>query len=140
MNDAALATARAEYQAPAEKIKSLMACYSAGIDELAKAQRICSRRSTSDRTFRPNGPRPSRPVGLARDGQARQPLEIEKLLLQADTKVNSLQAMVWRLGATGDVSVIGLIAKTQTALRNNFNLLRGEADDRDLLVVVSSLD
>ena len=31
-------------------------------------------------------------------------LEIEKLLHQADAKVNSLRAMVWRLGATGDKS------------------------------------
>ena len=28
--------------------------------------------------------------------------EIEKLLHKADAKVNALQAMVWRLGATGD--------------------------------------
>ena len=67
-------------------------------------------------------------------------LEIEKLLHMADAKVNALRAMVWRLGATGDVSLIAQIAKTQAALKANFNLLRGEADDRDLLVVVSSLD
>ena len=48
--------------------------------------------------------------------------------------------MVWRLGATGDASLIAQITKTQAALKANFNLLRGEADDRDLLVVVSSLD
>ena len=44
-------------------------------------------------------------------------VEIEKLLLQADIKVNALRTMVWRLGATGDTSLIGSIAKTQTALR-----------------------
>ena len=48
--------------------------------------------------------------------------------------------MVWRLGATGDTSLIAQIAKTQAALKTNFNLLRGEADDRELLVVISSLD
>src|SRR5437660_2421358 len=58
----------------------------------------------------------------------------------ADAKVNSLRAMVWRLGATGDASMIAQIARTQTALKTNFNLLRGEADDRDLLTVISSLD
>jgi methyl-accepting chemotaxis protein len=67
-------------------------------------------------------------------------LEIEKLLHQADAKVNSLRAMVWRLGATGDKGQIAQIAKTQTALKTNFNLLRGEADDRELLTVISSLD
>ena len=66
--------------------------------------------------------------------------EIEKLLHQADAKVNALRAMVWRLGATGDTSLIAEIAKTQAALKTNFNLLRGEADDRDLLTVISSLD
>ena len=48
--------------------------------------------------------------------------------------------MVWRLGATGDTSLIAEIAKTQAALKANFNLLRGEADDRELLAVISSLD
>ncbi len=67
-------------------------------------------------------------------------LEIEKLLHQADAKVNSLRAMVWRLGATGDKSQIAQITKTQAALKTNFNLLRGEADDRDLLTVISALD
>ena len=60
-------------------------------------------------------------------------LEIEKLLHGADAKVNSLRAMVWRLTATGDISLIAEITKTQAALKANFNLLRGEADDRDLL-------
>jgi methyl-accepting chemotaxis protein len=32
------------------------------------------------------------------------------------------------------------MAKTQTALKTIFNLLRGEADDRELLAVISSLD
>ena len=67
-------------------------------------------------------------------------LEIEKLLHQADAKVNSLRAMVWRLGATGDKNQIAQIAKTQTALKTNFNLLRGEAMTSDLLAVISSLD
>ena len=66
--------------------------------------------------------------------------EIEKLLHKADAKVKGLQAMVWQLGATGDSSLSALIAKSQTALRDNFNELRGEADDRDLLTVVSALD
>src|SRR6266567_2669313 len=66
--------------------------------------------------------------------------EIEKALHQADAKVNMLRAAVWRLGATGDTSLIAAMTQTQSALKKIFNQLRGEADDRSLLDVVSSLD
>ena len=66
--------------------------------------------------------------------------DIEKLLHKADAKVNALQAMVWRLGATGDTSIGASIATTQAALKANFNELRGEAEDRELLSAISSMD
>ena len=66
-------------------------------------------------------------------------LDIERLLFLADAKVNALRATAWKLGATGDASLIAAMAKTETSLKDVFNKLRGEADDRDLLVVVSSL-
>ena len=50
-----------------------------------------------------------------------------------------LRAAAWKLGATGDPSLIAAITKTENSLKDVFNKLRGEADDRDLLVVVSSL-
>ena len=140
--DVALATAqRAETRDRLQKIKSLMASYSAGIEELAKAQRdlltqIDKRSEISVEWAKAIAAQLASPALAKLDNR----VEIEKLLLQADIKVNALQAMVWRLGATGDASLIGSIAKTQTALRNNFNELRGEADDRDLLVVISALD
>jgi methyl-accepting chemotaxis protein len=65
--------------------------------------------------------------------------EIERLLYLADAKVNSLRASVWRLGATGDASLIATMAKTEATLKDVFNKLRGEADDRELLTVISSL-
>ncbi|MES2196715.1 MAG: HAMP domain-containing methyl-accepting chemotaxis protein [Pseudomonadota bacterium] len=140
--DGALATARmAGTRDRLQKIKSLMASYSAGIEELAKAQRdllaqIDKRSEISVEWTKAIAAQMASPAMAKLDNR----VDIEKLLLQADIKVNALQTMVWRLGATGDPSLIGSIAKTQTALRNNFNELRGEADDRDLLVVVSSLD
>ncbi|MDB5582128.1 MAG: chemotaxis protein [Bradyrhizobium sp.] len=140
--DVALATAqKAETRDRLQKIKSLMTSYSAGIEELAKAQRdlltqIDKRSEISVEWAKAIAAQQASPALAKLDNR----VEIEKLLLQADIKVNALQAMVWRLGATGDASLIGSIAKTQTALRNNFNELRGEADDRDLLVVISSLD
>ena len=140
--DVALTTARrAETKDRLQKIKSLMASYSAGIEELAKAQRdllaqIDKRSEISVEWAKAIAAQLASPALAKLDNRT----EIEKLLLQADIKVNALQTMVWQLGATGDASLIASIAKTQTALRNNFNALRGEADDRDLLVVVSALD
>ena len=140
--DVALTTARrAETKDRLQKIKSLMASYSAGIEELAKAQRdllaqIDKRSEISVEWAKAIAAQLASPAMAKLDNRT----EIEKLLLQADIKVNALQTMVWQLGATGDASLIASIAKTQTALRNNFNALRGEADDRDLLVVISALD
>ncbi|MBR1145988.1 methyl-accepting chemotaxis protein [Bradyrhizobium sp. AUGA SZCCT0431] len=124
-----------------EKIKSLMTSYTTGVDELAKTQLnllavIDKRSAISAEWTKAIETQLASPALAKLDNK----LEIEKLLHMADAKVNALRAMVWRLGATGDVGLIAQIAKTQAALKANFNLLRGEADDRDLLVVVSTLD
>ena len=140
--DVALATAqRAETRDRLQKIKSLMASYSAGIEELAKAQRdllaqIDKRSEISVEWTKAVAAQLASPALAKLDNR----IEIERLLHQADAKVNALQAMVWRLGATGDSSLSASIAKTQAALKTNFNELRGEADDRDLLSVISSMD
>jgi len=140
--DVALATAqRADTKERLQKIKSLMAGYRTGIEELAKAQRdllaqIDKRSAISVEWTKAINAQLTSPALAKLDNRK----EIEKLLHQADAKVNALQAMVWQLGATGDASLSALIAKSQIALRNNFNELRGEADDRDLLSVISSLD
>ena len=123
------------------KIKSLMGSYAAGIDELAKAQatvlaQIDKRSAISNEWTKAIETQLGSPALAKLDNK----LEIEKLLHGADAKVNALRAMVWRLTATGDTGMIAQITKTQAALKTNFNLLRGEADDRELLVVISSLD
>ncbi|MGH6753046.1 MAG: methyl-accepting chemotaxis protein, partial [Bradyrhizobium sp.] len=123
------------------KIKSLMVSYAAGVDELAKAQatvldQIDKRSAISNEWTKAIETQLASPALAKLDNK----LEIEKLLHGADAKVNSLRAMVWRLTATGDTSLIAQITKTQAALKANFNQLRGEADDRELLVVISSLD
>jgi methyl-accepting chemotaxis protein len=123
------------------QIKSLMESFATAVEDLAKAQttllaQIDKRSVISNEWSKAIETELASPALAKLDNR----LEIEKLLHQADAKVNSLRAMVWRLGATGDKSQIAQIAKTQTALKTNFNLLRGEADDRDLLTVISSLD
>jgi methyl-accepting chemotaxis protein len=123
------------------QIKSLMDSFATAVEDLAKAQtmllaQIDKRSAISSEWSKAIETQLASPALAKLDNR----LEIEKLLYQADAKVNSLRAMVWRLGATGDKSQIAQIAKTQAALKANFNLLRGEADDRDLLTVISSLD
>jgi methyl-accepting chemotaxis protein len=123
------------------QIKSLMDSFAAAVEDLAKAQttllaQIDKRSAISSEWSKAIETELASPALAKLDNR----LEIEKLLHQADAKVNSLRAMVWRLGATGDTGMIAQIAKTQTALKTNFNLLRGEADDRELLTVISSLD
>jgi methyl-accepting chemotaxis protein len=123
------------------QIKSLMDSFAAAVEDLAKAQttllaQIDKRSAISAEWTKAIEVQLASPALAKLDNR----LEIEKLLHQADAKVNSQQAMVWRLGATGDTSLIAQIAKTQAALKANFNLLRGEADDRELLTVISSLD
>jgi methyl-accepting chemotaxis protein len=140
--DAALASAlKAETRERLEKIKSLMDRFGAGVEEIAKAQaallaQIDKRSAISSEWTKAVDTELASPVLAKLDNRA----VIEKLLHQADAKVNALRAMVWRLGATGDASLIDSMAKTQAALKTIFNLLRGEADDRELLAVISSLD
>jgi hypothetical protein len=141
LDDAQATAARPDAKERLAKIKSLMGSYAAGVDELAKAQatvlaQIDKRSAISNEWTKAIETQLTSPALAKLDNK----LEIEKLLHQADAKVNALRAMVWRLTATGDTSLIAQITKTQAALRANFNQLRGEADDRELLVVISSLD
>ena len=141
IDEAIVAAQKPETREQLGKIKSLMDSFSAGVEDLAKAQttllvQIDKRTAISGEWTKAIETQLSSPALAKLDNR----LEIEKLLHQADSKVNALQAVVWRLGATGDASLVPQIAKTQTALKTIFNLLRGEADDRDLLTVVSALD
>jgi methyl-accepting chemotaxis protein len=138
----ALATAqKPETKERLAQIKTLMDSFATAVEDLAKAQttllaQIDKRSVISSEWSKAIETQLASPALAKLDNR----LEIEKLLHQADAKVNSLRAMVWRLGATGDKSQIAQITKTQAALKTNFNLLRGEADDRDLLTVISALD
>jgi methyl-accepting chemotaxis protein len=138
---AALATA----QIPAtqdrlQKTKSLMEGFTSAVEDLAKAQttllaQIDARSAISNEWTKSLETQLASPALAKLDNRS----DIERLLYLADAKVNGLRAMVWRLGATGDQSMITAIGKTEASLKDVFNKLRGEADDRDLLVVVSSL-
>ena len=138
--DVALTTAqKPETRERLQKIKSSMDSFAGAVEDLARAQttllaQIDKRQAISTEWTKALDAELASPALAKLDNRA----DIERLLFQADTKVNSLRAMVWRLGATGDTSMIPAMAKTEASLKDVFNKLRGEADDRDLLVEISS--
>ena len=139
--DVALTTAqKPETKERLQKIKSSMDSFAGAVEDLAKAQttllaQIDKRSAISTEWTKALDAELASPALAKLDNRA----DIERLLFQADAKVNSLRAMVWRLSATGDTGMIPAMAKTEASLKDVFNKLRGEADDRDLLVVISSL-
>ncbi len=123
-----------------QKIKSLTEGFTAAVEDLAKAQitllgQVDTRSAVSDEWTKALDTQLNSPALKKLDNR----LDIERLLFLADARVNALRAAAWKLGATGDPSLIAQITRTENSLKDVFNKLRGEADDRDLLVVVSSL-
>ena len=139
--DAALETARRpDARERLQKIKALMDGFTAAVEDLAKAQstllaQIDKRSVVSDEWTKAVAAQLGSPAMAKLDNRS----EIERLLFQADARVNSLRAAAWKLGSTGDANLVTEMAKTEASLKDVFNKLRGEADDRDLLVVVSNL-
>jgi methyl-accepting chemotaxis protein len=56
--------------------------------------------------------------------------DVEKLLYQADTKLNGLRAAIWRFGATGDEAQKKVIADDVSALQALMIRIRGLDDDK----------
>jgi methyl-accepting chemotaxis protein len=141
LDDALAAAQRPEVRERLQNTRSLLDRYTAGVEELAKAQNTLLAQTDKRSVISAEWTKAveaelASPLMAKLDNKA----EIEKLLYRADVKVNELRAMAWQLGATGEASLIASIAKTQSGLKAIFNLLRGEADDRRLLEVISSLD
>ena len=123
-----------------QQIKTLMDGFTAAVEDLAKAQttllsQIDKRSVVSEEWTKAVATQLNSPAMAKLDNRS----EIERLLFQADARVNSLRAAAWKLGTTGDASLVTEMAKTEASLKDVFNKLRGEADDKDLLVVVSNL-
>ena len=139
--DTAVATAqRPDTKEQLQKIKGLMDGFTAAVEDLAKAQitllsQIDKRSVVSDEWTKAVAAQLGSPAMAKLDNR----LDIERLLFQADARVNALRAAAWKLGATGDANLVTEMGKTEASLKDVFNKLRGEADDRDLLVVVSNL-
>jgi methyl-accepting chemotaxis protein len=139
--DAALASAqKPETKERLQQIKSLMESFAAGVEDLGKAQiallgQIDKRSAISGEWTKAIEAQLASPVLARMEKRA----EIEKLLHEADARVNSLRAMVWRLGATGDASLIASMAKTQSTLKDVLNRVRGQSDDKELQGAIASL-
>ena len=139
--EAALETAKmAATQDRLQKTKALMEGFTAAVEDLAKAQitllaQIEKRSVVSEEWTKAVAAQLGSPAMAKLDNR----LDIERLLFQADARVNALRAAAWKLGATGDANLVTEMGKTEASLKDVFNKLRGEADDRELLVVVSNL-
>jgi len=130
--DAALALVmKPESKERLQKIKSLMADYFAGAEDVAKTQNnllalIDKRTAISgewNKAFEATLATPS----LAELANHQ---DIEKLLYQADTKINGLRAAIWRFGATGDEAQKKVIADDVSALQALMLRIRGLDDDK----------
>jgi methyl-accepting chemotaxis protein len=124
-----------------QKIKSLMDRFSAGVEEIAKAQTTLlaqtdKRTAISGEWTKAIDTELASPVLARMENRA----EIEKLLHQADAKVNSLRAATWRFGATGDVSLVASMERTQAALKEILDRAGTVSDDKELKGVTGSLE
>jgi methyl-accepting chemotaxis protein len=130
--DAALASAqKPETRARLQKIKSLMNSYSAGVEDLAKAQTnlltlIDKRTAIStewEKAFESELASPA----LAELANRK---DAELLLNQADARIKGLRAAVWRFSATGEESAKKTIATYKTALEEVLGRIRSLTDDK----------
>ena len=139
--EAALASAQnPDTRERLQKIKSLMADYAAGTEELAKAQvdllALIDKRSAISNEWTKTIEAELASPALA---QLENHLDIEKLLYQADAGVNSLRAAVWRFGATGDVDQLGVMAIAEGTLQDALKAARKRTDDKELHSKIDSL-
>jgi len=140
--DAAYAAAmKPENKERLQKIKSLMNSYIAAMEDLAKAQLtvlalVDKRNAISAEWAKTFEAVLVSPV-LAR---AEFRPEVENLLNQADAKLNTLRALVWRFGATGETALVEQIARTKAALEQILKRTLAKDDEKEFGVVIASLD
>ena len=113
--EGALAIAqRSEAKEQLQKTKALMEGFAAAVEDLAKAQttllaQIEKRSVISEEWNKSVDTQMKLPAMQKLDNR----LEIERLLFQADGKVNALRANAWKLGATGDASLVTEMTKVK---------------------------
>ena len=131
---------RSETRERLQKIQSLMDSYTAGVEELAKAQKaslleIEKRDTISGEWYRAFQNSLNSSVFARIDNQ----LEIEGLFYQADSKVNALRALVWRFGATGETKLVQTIGHNKTQLATLLKQTRDRSDEKKLHELIDGL-
>jgi methyl-accepting chemotaxis protein len=140
--DAALASAqKPETRERLQKIKSLMDRFSAGVEEIAKAQatllaQIEKRNAVSAEWTKALETALNSKVLSRFDDFA----DMLSLMHQADAKVNALRALVWRFGATGEAGLVEQLTHTRSALEAILKQIGGRDDDKEFQAMVGSLD
>jgi nitrogen fixation/metabolism regulation signal transduction histidine kinase len=132
---------KAENKERFQKIKSLMAEYSAGIAELGSAQKTLL--AEIDKRVEI-----SMEWTKALDAELASPalakLErhdaIEKQFSLADAKLNLMRAQVWRFSATGDPKLIDAIAKIEASVKEILEQARGISHDGEFRAAIGSLE
>src|ERR1700687_5144327 len=130
--DAALASAqKPETRARLQKIKSLMKSYSAGVEDLAKAQpnllTLIDKRTAISTEWEKAFESELASPALAELANRK---DAELLLNQADARIKGLRAAVWRFSATGEESAKKTIATYKTALEEVLGRIRSLTDDK----------
>jgi methyl-accepting chemotaxis protein len=138
-------TALANAQLPAtqellQKVKSLLEGFSAGVEELAKAQKNSlaeteKRDAISGEWYRAFQTALNSSVFARIDNRE----EIEGFFYQADSKVNALRALVFRFGATGDAKLVDTIGHNKTHLASILKQTRDKSDDKKLHELIDGL-
>jgi methyl-accepting chemotaxis protein len=132
---------KAENKERFQKIKSLMAEYSAGIAELGSAQKkllaeIDKRVEVSTEWTKALDAELASPA-LAK---LEQHDTIEKQFGRADAKLNLMRAQVWRFSATGDPKLIDAIAKIEASVKEILEQARGISDDGKFRAAIGALE
>jgi methyl-accepting chemotaxis protein len=140
--DAAYATAmKPESKERLQKIKSLMTSYFAAMEDLAKAQltvlALVDKRNTISAEWTKSFEAALISPVLARS-DARP--EVESLLHQADAKLNTLRALVWRFGATGETALVEQIARIKAAFEEILKRALAKDDEKEFQTLIASLD
>jgi methyl-accepting chemotaxis protein len=139
--EAMAAATRPDVRERLQKMQTAIAGYIAGIEQLGTAQHalltlIEKRDGISaewTKTFATALVSPA-----VTESEAR--LEVESLLHQADSNVNSLRALVWRFAATGDTKLVDQITHARTALEDVFKRIVAKDDDKSFQAAIASLD
>jgi methyl-accepting chemotaxis protein len=139
--DAALSVAQSpDIRERLTKVKSLLDAFTAGVEDLGKAQKDTleqneQRGAISGEWYRAFQTTLNSSVYARIDNRD----EIDGLFYQADAKVNALRALVFRLGFTGDTKLVQTIGHAKTQLASLLKQTRDKTGEKKLHELIDGL-